>query len=150
MGRVKKQPGFILEDFLPYRLSLAANSVSQELAKIYAPYDLTRTQWRILAVLSGGEMTASGICQKTMMDKTTISRAVKNLITRKLIRRKASQNDGRRSPLTLSAKGQILFDKLVPLALAGEAKLRARLNRIDLDKLENAIDQILGQNIKNP
>lgn len=135
---------FNIDDFLPYRLSLVANTVSQDLAKIYAPYDLTRTQWRILAVLSGGAMTAVGISSKTMMDKTTLSRAIKNLIDRKLMKRMAAQSDGRSSPLALTAKGRRLLNKITPLMLGAEAQIRGRLSKSDMKALERIINKILS------
>ena len=135
---------FNIDDFLPYRLSLVTNTVSQGLAKIYAPYDLTRTQWRVLAVLSGGAMTAGGISSKTMMDKTTLSRAIKNLIDRKFVKRLAAQSDGRSSPLTLTTKGRRLLNKLTPLMLEAEAQVRRRLSKSDMKALERIIDKILS------
>jgi len=132
-----------IDEFLPYRLSLVTNTVSKELAKVYAPYDLTRTQWRILAVLSGGAMTAGGISSKTMMDKTTLSRAIKNLIDRKLLTRRAAQADGRSSPLALTAKGRRLFSKIAPLALAREERLRGKLSAADIKSLERILGVLL-------
>jgi len=132
-----------IDEFLPYRLSLATNTVSKELAKVYEPYDLTRTQWRILAVLSGGAMTAGDISSKTMMDKTTLSRAIKNLIDRKLLTRRAAQADGRSSPLALTAKGRRLFGKIAPLALAREAQVREKLSAADIKSLERILGVLL-------
>ncbi len=134
---------FNIDGFMPYRLSLVTNTVSQDLAKIYAPYDLTRTQWRILAVLSGREMTAGGISSKTMMDKTTLSRAIKNLIDRKLVKRMAAESDGRSSPLALTAKGRRLFGKIAPAALAREAEMRGKLSASDIKSLERILDVLL-------
>ncbi|MBL4871507.1 MAG: MarR family transcriptional regulator, partial [Robiginitomaculum sp.] len=81
---------FNLDTFLPYQFSLVTNTISQSLAREYAPFNITRTQWRILAVLgSVGDMTAQEISNKTMMDKTTLSRAIKNMVERKLVKRQA-------------------------------------------------------------
>jgi hypothetical protein len=51
---------FDLEDFLPFRLNVLAQEVSERLSEIYAKrFNLDIPQWRILANLaSRGEMTA--------------------------------------------------------------------------------------------
>lgn len=137
---------FDLDKFLPYRLSLATNTLSQALAKDYAAFDITRTQWRVLAVLGAGDgpdWTAGAIAQKTMMDKTTLSRAIKNLIERGLVKRKAAQDDGRASPLALTAKGRKLFEKIVPIALAHEKRIVGKLSKNDLKTLERILGALL-------
>ena len=41
-----------LEHFLPYRLSVLSNRISQEIARLYADrFALNVTEWRLLAVL---------------------------------------------------------------------------------------------------
>ncbi|PHR94291.1 MAG: MarR family transcriptional regulator [Robiginitomaculum sp.] len=139
---------FDLDKFLPYRLSLATNTLSQALAKDYAAFDITRTQWRVLAVLGAGlegeqDWTAGAIAHKTMMDKTTLSRAIKNLIERGLVKRKAAQDDGRASPLALTAKGRKLFEKIVPIALAHEERIVGNISNDDLKTLERILGALL-------
>ena len=42
-----------LENFLPYRLSILAQIVSESLHDLYAePFGLTVTQWRVMAALA--------------------------------------------------------------------------------------------------
>src|SRR5580692_8994592 len=44
--------GFRLEDFLPYRLSVASSSVSRLFARHYsAAFDLSIPEWRVIAVI---------------------------------------------------------------------------------------------------
>jgi DNA-binding MarR family transcriptional regulator len=136
---------FDLETFLPYKLSVLANTLSHNLAQSYVPHGLNQTQWRVMAVLSGvGDMPAREIARKTVMDKTTISRAIKDLISRKLVRRKASQHDGRTSPLALTAKGLELVGKIEPAVLAYEAKLDALLSLEDRRTLDRIVDILLA------
>ena len=134
---------FNLDNFLPYQLSLVTNTVSQSLADEYAPFNITRTQWRVLAVLgSGGNMTAQEISNKTMMDKTTLSRAIKNLVERKLVKRQAIQNDGRASPLCLTSSGRKLYKKIVPIANRADSNLRAKLSQSELAMLEKILHRL--------
>ena len=64
---------FELENFLPYRLSVLTNTISQGIAAAYRDrYGISVTEWRILAVLGRFPgLTASEVVEKTAMDKVT-------------------------------------------------------------------------------
>ncbi len=120
---------FNLEKFLPFRLNLLAQEVSERLSEIYAKrFSLDIPQWRILANLaSRGEMTAQEVAFITFSHKSTISRAVAELETRKLIERTTSPKDKRAFAMCLTIKGQKLFEQLLPLVLAFEQDLLKKL-----------------------
>ena len=121
---------FDLDLFLPYRLSQLANTVSREVGKVYeGEHGLSRTQWRIMAVLASGSQTAQFIASKTVMNKSVISRAVKDMIAAGIIARTASQTDGRSAPLMLTPKGEGLFAALLPAALEVESHIKTRLTK---------------------
>ena len=139
-------PDFNLEDFLPYRLSIAANTVSKRIAETYAPYKLSRTQWRVMAVLATcQQMTAQMVADKTGMDKTTVSRAVGKMLERGLVKRCASDQDGRPAPLSLSVAGREMFDKIAPEALRQERELKNMFSDEDLDKLTSFLNKLLDE-----
>ena len=98
-------PNFALEKFLPYRLSLLSNTVSQGIATAYRKgYGLSVTEWRVLAILGRYPgLTASEVMQRGAMDKVAVSRAVKNCRGNKLVERSAHPQDRRRQPLRLTA-----------------------------------------------
>ena len=136
-------PDFNLEDFLPYRLSIAANRVSKQIAKTYAPYKLSRTQWRVMAVLAGAQtMTAQMVSDKTGMDKTTVSRAVKKLLDRELISRCANTEDARATSLSLCQKGGAMFDKIIPDARRQEQSVKDVFSTKELQMLTSLLDKI--------
>ena len=60
-----------LENFLPYRLSVLAQLVSESLHDLYVgPFELTVTQWRVMAALGRfAPLTASDVGQRIVMDK---------------------------------------------------------------------------------
>ncbi len=119
-----------LENFLPYRLSVLAQLVSESLHDLYAqPYGLTVTQWRVMAALGRfAPLTASEVGQRIVMDKVAVSRAVTGLMQRGLIERATDRDDRRRASLRLSARGRAMHAKIVPLALDYEARLYQALS----------------------
>ncbi len=129
-----------LDRFLPYRLSVLSNRISQDLANLYAErFDLNVTEWRVMAVLGRyPELSATEVAERTAMDKVAISRAVTSLLAGGRLKRRTHGADRRRSVLSLTAKGLRVYDEIVPLALAYERRLleglpeeeRAALHRL--------------------
>jgi DNA-binding MarR family transcriptional regulator len=143
-----------LEKFLPYRLSVLAQLVSDSLHDLYAgPFDLAVTEWRVMAALGRfAPLTASEVGQRIVMDKVAVSRAVARLEKRGLVERTADRADRRRAPLKLSARGRAVHARIVPLALEYEARLRQALTpeeRRQFDALSDRLfihAQLLRQN----
>jgi DNA-binding MarR family transcriptional regulator len=122
---------FNLENFLPFRLNVLAQEVSERLSEIYAKrFSLDIPQWRILANLaSRGEMTAQEVAFVTFSHKSTISRAVAELEIRQLIERTTSTKDKRAFAMGLTPKGRKMFEQLLPLVLEFEQNLMSKLAR---------------------
>jgi DNA-binding MarR family transcriptional regulator len=114
-----------LEKFLPYRLSVLAQLVSESLHDLYAqPFGLTVTQWRVMAALGRfAPLTASDVGQRIVMDKVAVSRAVAGLMKRGLIERATDRSDRRRASLKLSIRGRAMHAQIVPLARDYEERL---------------------------
>lgn len=141
----KPADGFILESFLPYRLSLLSNTVSQGISTAYRrDYGLSVTEWRIIAVLGRFPgLTASQITERTAMDKVAVSRAVKKLRHQGLVHRSPHRHDRRRQPMELTAdKGRALFEQVVPKALAYERRLLSKLSEEEIEVLSALLTRL--------
>jgi len=132
--------GLILEDFLPYRLSVLMLRISNAIARSYERrFRLTVPEWRVMAVLGRfGPLSAMGVAEKTQMDKVRVSRAVARLVASGRVSRRTDPADRRRSVLALTAEGRAVHRKIVPHARRVEARLLAGLaptERSQLDRL---------------
>ena len=127
-----------LEHFLPYRLSVLSNRISQEIARLYADrFQLNVTEWRLLAVLGRyPDLTATELSERTAMDKVAVSRAVASLVDDGRLTRKVDGEDRRRAKLRLSAKGYRIYDEVAPLALQYQQRLLSELSENDRAQLE--------------
>jgi DNA-binding MarR family transcriptional regulator len=132
-----------LENFLPYRLSILSNTVSQAIAGDYQQrHDLTVTEWRVMAVLARFEgLSAREVAERTAMDKVAVSRALARLVTAGRVHRATHGGDRRRSVLGLTAAGWALHQQIAPLARQREQEL---LSRLDADE-RRWLDRILGK-----
>mgnify|MGYP001816567880 CR=1 FL=1 len=136
---------FELQNFLPYRLSLLTNTVSQGMAGSYTQkHDINITEWRILAVLGRYPgLTASQVVEKTAMDKVAISRGVKSLMSRKLLKRQTDPNDRRRRRLYLTnRKGQKVMEQVIPQARQYEQRLLEALDPEETEALLLILDKL--------
>ena len=148
--------GFDLFKFLPFRLNRLAAEVSSELSGEYRERSgLDIPEWRVIATLgfSGEACTAQYISHCTRTHKSTISRAVSQLLKRKLIERVESKIDRREFALRLTRKGRALYRDLIPRLLRKERAILSSLSREErsllrsvLGKLEKSLD--LAQTLK--
>ncbi len=136
-----EMPRLMLDRFLPYRLSVLSNLVSNAIANIYATrFDLTLPEWRVIAVLGrDANLTARQITEVTAMDKVTISRAVARLAKKKRLIMVADKTDARRQLLSLSRAGEKIYAEIVPLALSLEQKLIDQLSAADQAQLDHLV-----------
>jgi DNA-binding MarR family transcriptional regulator len=130
-----------LDQFLPYRLSVASNAVSQRIAAAYrSRFGLKIPEWRVLAVVAErGRADQAELVAATAMDKMTVSRAVAALTARGLIARDGPATDRRTRRLRLTTDGAALHGEIAPLALALEAELLAALEPEERHQLMNLL-----------
>ena len=133
-----------LQEFLPYRLSIVTNKVSRSLGNLYADrFDLSIAEWRVMAVLGQyKDLSADQVCIKTEMDKVTVSRAVTKLLNKKLIDRKFSDQDKRRSMLQLSRSGDAIYAQIVPLATRFEQQLSDVFSKQEQKQFNKLLDKL--------
>ncbi len=140
-----------LEEFLPYRFSVLTNRISRHLAKAYEDqFGITIPEWRVIANLwRFAPMTASDVAERSSMDKVKVSRAISKLLKSGLIQREVDALDKRRGPLSLSAKGREVFEKVAPVALEWEAEVTASLTAEEckalttiLNKIQRTLDEV--------
>jgi DNA-binding MarR family transcriptional regulator len=132
--------GLDLEEFLPYRLSVVTNLVSEAFAQRYeTAHGLTVPEWRVMAVLGhSAPLSSLEVGRRTAMDKAKVSRALQRLISSGLVVRRNNPSDNRQNMLALTSKGRATYAQIVPQALELERELTAVLSpdeRKVLDRL---------------
>ncbi len=120
---------FQLSAFLPYQLAVAAGRVSKAFSERYrAEFGLSIPEWRVLAHLAGGDaVSVREIHARVDMDKSKVSRAAARLEQAGLIEKRGHAGDKRLLDMRLTAKGQELMARIVPIADAYQEELLARL-----------------------
>lgn len=135
----------ILEDFLPYRLSITSHTVSTNIAHVYEKrFGVSIPEWRVIAILGRYPgLSAVEVAERTLMDKVAVSRAVTKLIKSGRIDREFADADRRRSILNLSDDGWKVHNEIAPLALEFERELVQDIDQDDYERFNRILEQLL-------
>jgi DNA-binding MarR family transcriptional regulator len=141
------EAGLDLDRFLPYRLSVLSNRVSDAIARIYSErFKLSIPEWRVMAVLGGTPgVSAREVAERTAMDKVQVSRAVETLVRARRVARTADADDGRIQRLALTPKGRAIYDDVVPLALHLEEVFLSALTNEERRQLDTLMQKLSRQ-----
>ncbi|MGB5469727.1 MAG: MarR family transcriptional regulator [Woeseiaceae bacterium] len=145
LGAMGKE--LILENFLPYRLSILSNTVSTRISQAYeTQFGLSIPEWRVIAILGRFPgLSAVEVAERTLMDKVAVSRAVTKLVKSGRIDRKFADADRRRSILNLSEEGRRVHNEIAPLALQFERDLLEGLSEDEAESLNTIMDRLLAR-----
>jgi DNA-binding MarR family transcriptional regulator len=135
----------ILEEFLPYRLSITSHTVSTNIARVYEKrFGVSIPEWRVIAILGRYPgLSAVEVADRTLMDKVAVSRAVTKLIKNGRIDREFADADRRRSILNLSEQGREVHNEIAPLALEFERELLQDIGDDEYANFISVLEQLL-------
>jgi DNA-binding MarR family transcriptional regulator len=133
-----------LADFLPYRMSVTSNAVSQRIAQEYRNrWGLSVPEWRVMAVLGdSGPHTQRELTTMTIMDKVAVNRACKVLENRGLAVRRPNAQDGRSHLLELTAEGKTMHGQIMPLAMEMERRLFATFTDEEIETFSSLLGRV--------
>jgi DNA-binding MarR family transcriptional regulator len=135
-----------LRDFLPYRIAVLARGISVSLGKKYRDLGITIPEWRLIAHLAEVGTCSSGeICARTAMDKAKVNRAVMRLVAAGLVLAGTSSRDRRVNALKLTARGQKVYEQIVPMALDHERSLLDPLSETEIKELVRILGKLQSQ-----
>ncbi len=148
-GETRSDDVLELEKFLPYRLNVLAEVVSQSLARLYeSRFGIAIPEWRVVATLGQYEtMTAKQIGAHSHMHKTKVSRAVAMLEEKGFLERSPNSEDMRESFLRLTPAGMTMYRDLAPDALAFSNALLASLTTEERTALETILNRLTQRSL---
>ena len=139
-------PDFDLARFTPYRLAVAAQQTSEELARQYrSRFGISIPEWRVLVHLTQAEdVSIRDIEARVAMEKSKVSRAATRLEAQGMIAKRIHESDRRLIRLALTDKGRALMAELLPLALDYQAQIEERLGQT-FKALEEGLAALLAE-----
>ncbi|MDK2597327.1 MarR family winged helix-turn-helix transcriptional regulator [Pseudoalteromonas obscura] len=133
-----------ISQFLPYQLVSLSAQVSEDFAQVYnQEAGLTQAQWRVLShVLNIEFATARQICELANMDKSTVSRAIKQLEEKGLIGLNKHPDDKRATVLQATPSGINLYEMLTPKAKEWEQALLSNFSESEKVTFKTLIEKL--------
>lgn len=134
-----------LEDFIPYKLSVVANRVSQSIGRLFeTQFNIQVPEWRIMmALYAYDDLVFNEVVDRTSMDKARVSRAQRRLVDLELINSISDPSDGRKVILSLTAKGEKICADILPEAAKREAWYLAALDDHEQHQLDIILDKLM-------
>jgi DNA-binding MarR family transcriptional regulator len=139
-------PPLDLRNFLPYLVNVLASGASASLAGAYhAKFGISIPEWRVIAHLAQYErVSIREIYQRVDMDKSKVSRAAARLESAGMIENRVNSDDRRLVELSLTRKGQKLFESIAPLALAYEREFTSVLSAEEERQFRGFVDRLIA------
>lgn len=154
---VAAQPAFHLESHVFFLFTQIFGRRNRQLAEALRALAISIPQWRVLAVLhERPDLTMSELAELATVDRTTLTRALDNMVRRRLIERRADARDRRSVRLRLTNSGSAAFFRVLPRvieqnerALAGFSRTEAGALRAMLHRMVDNLDaEILPENAR--
>ncbi|MDP5346932.1 MAG: MarR family winged helix-turn-helix transcriptional regulator [Paracoccaceae bacterium] len=133
-----------LHQFLTYRLSRVQAKLNAQATRILrATSGITLTQWRVIALVgAAGQTRLSELAKIAALDKGLLSRNLKTLIEDGVVAARTDDGDHRVQILALTAKGQAIFERTLPVTRARQQMLRDDLTEEELRVFRRVLDKL--------
>ena len=134
----------VLAAFLPFRLTLAAQSVSQLIATTCEErFGFTIPAWRVMCLLAEeGLLDIRDLALRAVLTESEVDAAAAGLVARGLALRTSL------SGLTITPAGRVTHAELAELALAAEAALLAGLSPEEVRSLHRLLGRVQAAAMK--
>ncbi len=141
-----------LGDYLPYLVNRVGTIIAEQFsAEALAPHRLSIAMWRVMAALAArGNQRQIDLADLTSIEASTLSRLVSRMVRMGLVTRSRSASSNREVTVSLSAKGNALAARLIPMARRCEADAIAGLSREELLVLKRCLRRVYGNMTDRP
>ena len=142
----RNEPLLRLDEYLPYKLNVLAETVREPLSRHYADrHGIGLPEWRVLTVLGQhGTLTAKDIGGIGRMHKTKVSRALAVLEAKGFVARTINKSDMREAFVSLTDQGHAVYDTLAESAVTYGERLNAALSSEERAAFEAMLHRLMS------
>ncbi len=120
--------------------------------KALEPHHISHAQFVLLALLlwkqgKGERVTQVDLVKMSQLDKMTVSKSLKKLVSMNLVERYENQEDTRAKLVLLTEAGAILTRKLVPMVKNRDADFFGQLNNQEKQGLIGILKKLIGKKL---
>jgi DNA-binding MarR family transcriptional regulator len=139
------QPTFNIENTLGYWINRCAILLKNELTHRFkqAGHDVTPEEWVILNRLWEQDgLSQNELADRTIKDKTTVTRFLNNMEAKGLVIRKPNKEDGRFKKIHLTSTAQKLRPVLIKIAQGMLTEVSSNLSEANLHEVLTLLEKI--------
>lgn len=141
-----------LENTLFYMMDKAIKSyrqfAHQQIRK--NKFDITVDQWLVLkTVLDHPDMSQKDIARMVFKDHASVTRIIELLVRRKYLTRSFNKEDRRRFKLTLTSKGKLIHQELIPIISSNRKTALEGLTEVEIKRCWNVLEKITANCTSN-
>jgi len=110
-------------------------------------FDLSLNEWWLLAVTFAHKSVRAGdMSELLVMDKSQLSRLIKALVAKNLIKSAPDPEDARATVLSVTARGRALHDEVLQEVMRRNENVLAPLSREEVLQLSNLLARLTDHN----
>lgn len=129
---------------LPMALLRARETVMDGFRPMLIRHNVTEQQWRVIRVLAEAErLDATEVAARASILAPSLTRMIRSLEERKLIRKRKDPTDRRRVILEIAAAGAALIERASPESLAIHGRLEQAFGKEKLETLLDLLDALI-------
>lgn len=131
------------DNSLPMILNRTLDAIMPPYRELFARYDLTEQQWRIMRVLwTDGKVTSVELSGRTLLATASLVGILDRLEKKGLISRVRSSTDRRAVYVLASARGRELEALVTPEVQAIQTRIRASVSDDEWQAMQNTLEKI--------
>lgn len=128
----------------PMILYRALDAIMPVYRDLFARYDLTEQQWRVLRVIwTGKNVTSSDLSERTLLSPPSLVGIIDRLEKKQLVTRLRSVSDRRAIYVIATAKGRALQAEVTPHVRDIQASIRGTVSEREWAALERTLEKIV-------
>jgi homoprotocatechuate degradation regulator HpaR len=128
---------------LPMILYRTLDAVMPVYRDLFARYDLTEQQWRVLRVIwMEGRATAAELSERTLLSAPSLVGIIDRLEKKRLVERKRSASDRREIHVIATDRGRALQEEVIPQVETIQARLRNAVSAREWAAMEKTLEKI--------
>lgn len=145
-SKVRRSPGaFELEEHIFYLFGQVCGRRNRDLAEIFRQFGLSNPKFRVLTALTDGDgLPICALADITVVERTTLSRALDQMEADGLVRRVPNDADKRTIEVWLTPAGRRRLNQVWPRVVAETDRAVAGLSDTEIARLKTVLRKIIG------
>ncbi len=134
-----------LRDGLGYRVSRLARVMERDFERRLSGLGISRLMWCVLpSVGLEGITRPSEIADHIGVDRTALSRVLRELEAKGLVRRSRDGSDGRSTQVTLTEAGRACLERALPQSMGTTSHFSSKLSETEAEVFRSLLDKLLA------